>query len=197
MVKSENITTYLRGVAHYAKVLGEPRDNYTGDNREWTVELELSPAGVEQLMDLKLGDRVKRKDDFLDGKPYITLRQREVRRDGKKNSAPRVVDIKGNAWNEDVLIGNGTVVDVRLNIVPPAKGKPKAGIYLNSIRIVSLVPYTKNSEEFPEISKDDEFFTEVGKQEDELSRIIEQNKNRRPSPAPVDDLDDDIDDLID
>lgn len=192
VAKSENITTYLRGTAHYAKLLGDPRPNFTGDNREWTVELELTPAGVEQLVDLKLSDRIKRKEDFLNNAPYITLRQRETRRDGKTNSAPRVVDIKGNPWDENILIGNGSKVDVRLNIVPPAKGKPKAGIYLNSVRILDLVPYVK-AEEFPEIDESDPFFGNVASQEDELNRLIAANKSK-PTAA---DLDDDLDDLID
>lgn len=182
-------TLFLRGIAQYAKILGTPPLNYSKDGREWTMDVQLDKAGEKQLKDAGLADRVKRKDTYLDGAPYVSLRQRELTADGNPNKAPTVVDIRGMPWDHNNKIGNGSRVDVKVSVVDYGVGKKK-GVYLQSTRILDHVPYTAS--EFPDIKEDDEFFaakSEAEKGDDFVDRFV----NGASKPDPVDDpLDDDI-----
>lgn len=155
----------LRGRTQYAKILGKPMGNYDGDGKEWKLDLVIDDnRDLARLKKLGLGDRIKSKDDYLDGAPHITVRQRELNKDGEPNDPPRVVDVTGADWNQKTLIGNETIVDLKLRVVDYGKGFKK-GVYISGIRVLELVPYTRPL--FDELDEDDPYFQKANKAQQE------------------------------
>lgn len=150
---SDKQTIYIRGTAYWAKILGDPVWNYGKDAKEWKMDLTLDAKGQKTLKDVGIADRIKDKDDER-GK-FISLRHRELRADGSPNFPIRVVDSENNKWNDSLLIGNGTPVDVKIEVRDYGKGK-KHGVYIRAVRVLELKPYT--AQEFAPIGEDDEYF---------------------------------------
>lgn len=136
-------TVFVSGKVYWAKIFGDPRPNYDGDAREWTIELV--PDDVQFLKDHKLLDRLKDKEDAKnpDKGDYLVLRKKEMTADGKTNEPIRVYDKDNAPWDSNQLLGNGTGVDAKLTIVDYGKGKKK-GIYIQALRVTDLVPYISN-----------------------------------------------------
>lgn len=153
---SDTAIVTFRGKTNFAKVLGPPVGNKWGDDKNWTVDLVLGPESVKEAKALGIGDRIKRKDDYLDGQPHMSFKQPELRKSGEKNDPIKVVEIDGKTpWDQNKLLGNGTDVDIKFAVADFGKGKKK-GVYIRSIRVLKLVPYERK--EFADIDEDDEFF---------------------------------------
>jgi hypothetical protein len=150
----------LRGKLDWAKLTGAARP-YKGNPKfdkgpSWSLDLTPDAKTLALLdeHDLlgKLKDPKKRKNDNRTEK-FLSLKLLENRKDGTKNPPPRVSDVKGNPWGSD-LIGNGSIADVKVKVVAYDGVEP--GVYLQAVRILSLVPYEVN--DFEPLSEDDEFF---------------------------------------
>jgi hypothetical protein len=150
----------IRGTAHWAKVLGDPVPNYSGDNREWTIDLTPDEDGLAKLKELGIEDRLKNKDD--DRGDFIQFRQREKRMDGSLNKRINVVDAAGEAWPQDKLIGNGSVVDVRFDYRDYGAGK-KPGVYPQAIRVLEHAEYQRV--DFAPLHEDDPYAKPAAKPE--------------------------------
>lgn len=160
----------LRGQLHYAKVLGKARP-HTGNPKYdkgpyWSIDLTpnaesrdlMKTFGIaEKLREPPENDKAERTESFL------SLRVLENRSDGEKNRPPKVVDAQGNPWNENKLIGNGSVADVKIKVVDYGKGVQK-GAYLQAIRVLEHVPY--EAADFAPLPEDDEYFAAPEKPED-------------------------------
>jgi hypothetical protein len=177
-------TVVLRGKTMYAKILGAPVLNYSKDGLEWKTDLVINKNTVKELKAYGIQDRVKQKDEFADGEPYLSFKSSELRKDGSKNSPIEVVDITGKPWNHDVLIGNGSDVDVKFAVVDYGVGK-KRGVYIRSVRVLKLVPYNKDN--FAPIAEDDPFFNLIV----EAQEMFDVGSN-----SPDEDLDDSLDDVV-
>ena len=153
-------TVYLTGKIYWAKIFGDPRTNYNEDGKEWAFEFEPDAASEKELRGRGLGDRIKdgRKKDgtFRAGydtrAPFINLKRNELDYQSKPNENIRVVDAANQTWPEKTLLGNGSIVDVKVNIVDYGAGKFD-GIYPQAIRVLELVPY--ESEDFAPLPDDD------------------------------------------
>lgn len=196
-------TAVFRGKAQYAKVLGEPMLNYNKDGKEWKLDLVLADKGLlAEAKKLGIGDRVKQKDDYVDGRSYMTFKQAEFKRDGTANEPIKVTDILGNPWPKDKLIGNGSDVDVKFVVIDYGPGK-KAGVYIRSIRVLKLVEY--NKKEFDDLPEDDEFAAEAKAAAEKRARDMEQFKQdfdlkddpyEAGGPEPEEALDDDLEEVL-
>jgi len=160
-------TLYLRGETSFAKLLGDPLPNYSKDGFEWKVDLKIDPKDIKSLKAAGVADRVKMKENYLDGAPYLTLKVKSERTDrvtGEKYKVdpPVIVDKSGEPWDPKKLIGNGSIVDVKITIRDFGPGRPK-GIYLNKTRVLKLVPY--NNDDFPELDEADPFYEPASKQD--------------------------------
>lgn len=145
---TQKATEFLSGKLYWAKVLGEPRPNYSGDAREWTFEFEPDEDGLEKIKKHKLTDRLK--DKYEDRGKYLTLKKSEFNKDGNPNPPIRIYDSGDNEWDRQTLIGNGSTADVKLDIRDYGVGKKK-GVYPVAIRVTDLVPY--QSSEFGGMDK--------------------------------------------
>jgi len=129
---------YWSGEAQWAKVYDEGDKEY----QNWQIEVALDKES-RRLFD-ESGSRLEfRKSD--DGKEYIKIRRPWEKKIGdklRKFDPPPVLDKDGNPT--DVLIGNGSLVTVKVEVYDTKKGK---GTRLEAIRIDKLVPYAGNNEE--------------------------------------------------
>ena len=188
-------TVYLHGTVNWAKIFGPPRPNYDGDAREWTIEFTPDDDGRELLAEHGLTERLKTSKKEPDRPTYLILRRDEFNFEGKPNDPIRVVDAANQPWDEKKLLGNGTEVDFKINIVDYGKGKNK-GIYPQAIRVLELVPYV--SEEFkpldsedPRVKKAKESTRTTSFEED--FGIEDPAEEATPTVASsADDLDDDV-----
>lgn len=128
----------ISGVAHWAKVLGDPVPNYAGDGREWTIDVTPDEEGIRLLNEIGLGGKLKNKDD--ERGQFIAFRQKEKRRDGSLNRRIAVVDEEGQPWPPNRLIGNGTRIDLKFEKKDYGPGK-HPGVYPQAIRIRELQEY--------------------------------------------------------
>jgi len=103
----------IKGIAQWAKIL-KPVDNYGATAKEYTMDLLIEPEVVDALKEEKLGNKIKEKEGY--DLPYIKFVQPEKTRDGELLTPPRVKDRYGRDWDSEVLIGNGSVVNVRFDI---------------------------------------------------------------------------------
>jgi hypothetical protein len=163
----ETLYLTLRCTVNYAKLLGKPVDDYEanqgrGNGKEWKCDFVLGDplqkgSVADQMARLKkagIGDKVKQKEDYLDGQPFLPLRHKEKKADGELNDPPNVVDVTGAEWDQRKLIGNGSVVDVKIRVVDYGKGFKK-GVYIAAVRVLKLVAY--NRTEFDELDPDDPY----------------------------------------
>lgn len=169
----------IRGKTSYAKILGDPVLNYSKDGKEWKMDVIIDSATEKEFKAAGIGDRVRRKDDYLDGAPFVTFKQAEFRRYPdpdtglpKRNDPIKVTDIIGDPWNQKTLLGNGTDVDVTFAVQDHGPGK-KRGMYLRSVRVLKLVPYEGGSDA-PPIDKDDPFFAEAAAAARRKEQEVEQ-----------------------
>lgn len=150
----------IRGKLDWAKVIGDARP-HTGNPKYdkgpyWSVDVTpldmsiIKEFGIEE----KLREPNRKNEKEHRTEPFLSLRVLENRSDGKKNEAPKIVDIQGKPW-DGRLIGNGTVADVKVKIVDYGRGVEK-GVYLQAIRVLEHVPY--QTEDFKPLSEDDEYF---------------------------------------
>ncbi|MBU6231639.1 hypothetical protein KGP36_03130 [Patescibacteria group bacterium] len=160
----------IRGKTSFAKLLGEPVLNKFTNEREWTVDIEISEDTVRQFRQLGINDKVKSKPTYLDGRPYVSFKQKEFRTDNNTgeriaNRPVEIVDINDKPWDGS-LLGNGTIVDVKFRV---GGNGPRKGAYLSKLRVLSHVPYEKKGD-FPPITPDDEFFKNAGKAANEAAK---------------------------
>jgi hypothetical protein len=177
----------IRGKTSFAKVIGDPVMNKFTNEREWSVDLEIDKATESQLKKAGLGDKVKRKDTYLEGRPYVSFRHKEKRLDKstgevRDNFPIKIVDIVDRPWDQR-LIGNGSVVDVKFAIGGTA---PRIGLYIRSIRVLDLVSYEKK--DFSPITEDDEYFAKAA---EAMNAASEGGLNKFKKEV-FDDLDDDL-----
>ncbi len=174
MAVNSKAVVFISGLLHWAKVIGEPRMNYSQDGREWGFELEPNETGLEVLKKHGLTDRIKgkgfnigTKGQFADRVPFIQLKKTEFNRDGSPNTPIRLYDADDNEW-DNRLIGNETKADVKLDIRDYGVGKKK-GVYPVAIRVTDLVSY--QSSEFGGMDKGEE-----APAKDKSTKMVKEDK---------------------
>ena len=140
----------IRGIARYAKIVGAPVEGFDGGekDKEWTFDLVVDEATEEKLV----GEGVaptKFKSDPKTGERYINFKRKAIKADGTASKPFKIVDGRGVDWTAGVLIGNGSILNVKYNIneweFGKKKGKRADAI---AIQVFEHVPYG-NTESFP------------------------------------------------
>lgn len=169
---------YLTGKAFWAKVLGPPVPNYNRDGNEWTFDF--TPDNLAEVKAIEpLAKKIKNKGD--ERGEFIQLKQKEKTAAGKNNRPITVVDARNRPWNPAVKIGNGSLVEVKVDIVPY---KTTTGVYPLAIRVLELVPYVR--QEFAPRPDDDEYVAKA----DEYNVFEEDVVEQDVAPQEEDALDD-------
>ena len=142
----------ISGTAYWAKVHQPHFDQYN-EQGIFSIDVTVDAKTKKQLQDLGLGPRIKTKDD--ERGEFITIKRKYTRKDGTKNSAPRVVDSKKTPISSDVLIGNGSLVNVAFDTYDyNVGGNQGVGSSLKAVQVTKLVEYSpsENLDEFSEES---------------------------------------------
>ncbi len=160
---SEKKTVFIRGRAMYPKIFNAV-PNYNKDGHEWTIDLALDEAGVAQASSEISKKKLKDSDAFG---TYIRFKQGTTYKDNitgetKTRKSPEVIDASGKPWNPEVKIGNGSLVDVKAQVVDYGAGK-ELGVYLQKVRVLEHVPY--EDDDFPELTGEDEQFKQPSRAE--------------------------------
>lgn len=178
-------THVVRGVAHWAKVIGAPRFNEYSGGKEWSIDVTPNAEGRALLKRLGISSKLREPKETDERKEtFLSFRHKELKNDGSKADPIRIVDATNAPW-DGRLIGNGSVIEAKFVVKDYGKGKPK-GTYLRAIRVLELVPYVP--QDFAPLDSDDEFFAAPTEQppEPEIARLPEGLE------PEVDDLDDDV-----
>ena len=142
----------ISGTAYWAKVHQPHFDQYN-EQGIFSIDVTVDAKTKKQLQDLGLGPRIKTKGD--ERGEFITIKRKYTRKDGTKNLAPRVVDSKRTPISSDILIGNGSLVNVAFDTYDYNVGGNKGvGASLTAVQVVKLVQYSpsENLDEFEEES---------------------------------------------
>lgn len=147
MAAINKATVFVTGKLFWAKVLGEPRMNFSKDGREWTFELELTEESLEKIKKAGLADRIKGKGynigqngQHATREPFLQLKKKELTKGGGRNTPIRVYNAANEEWDQDTLIGNESVADVKLDVRDYGLGMKK-GVYPSAIRVKKLVRF--------------------------------------------------------
>lgn len=130
----------IQGTAFWAKVVGPAQPGYDKTQKEWSIDVAISKEVKEQLVKEGLKAKIKNKGD--DRGDFISFKRKEIRADGTPSKPIRIVDGEKRDWDQKVLIGNGSTVNVSFMVndytYNGAAGK-KPGLI--AIQVVKLVPY--------------------------------------------------------
>ena len=142
----------ISGTAYWAKVHQTHFDQYN-EQGIFSIDVTVDAKTKKQLQDLGLGPRIKNKGD--ERNDFITIKRKYTRKDGTKNSAPRVVDSKKTPISPDDLIGNGSKVNVAFDTYDyNVGGNQGVGSSLKAVQVIKLIEYSpsENLDEFSEES---------------------------------------------
>lgn len=130
----------IQGKAKWSKVVGEPGWGYQNAFREWSIDVYIDEDTVNRLKAEGLGSKLKDKG----GGTYISFKRKELKASGEHNQPIRIVDHRGNAW-DNRKIGNGSTVNVNFIVNEFKPGQKNANIL--SLQVWDYVPYEGG--EFP------------------------------------------------
>lgn len=146
----------MTGTGNWMKVLGDPVPNFARDGNEWTFDFTPNAEGLATIRKLGLEKKLKNKADSRED--FLALKQKEFTTKGKRNDPITVVDARNRPWDPDVKIGNGSLIEVKLDVVDYGKAMP-AGVYVRAIRVLDLVPYVR--QEFAPLPEDNEYVAKI------------------------------------
>lgn len=134
----------IQGIAHWAKIVGEPQPGYDKSKKEWSLDLEVNADTKELLTKVGLGHKVKmvKSGEY----EYITFKRPELKSDGKPSKPIRIAGPDTKPWS-GAKIGNGSVLNVSfvVNEVPyQGKIHKKPGII--AVQVVKHVPHESGDE---------------------------------------------------
>lgn len=176
----------IRGKVDWAKIVGKARP-YTGNPKYdkgpyWSVDITPDAKSRALIKDAGITEKLRKpKENDSRKESFISLKLLENRADGEKNDPPKISDIRGQAW-DGKLLGNGTVMDIKVKVKDYGSGSEK-GVYYQAGRVLSLVPYEGGG--FEALSEDDEFFAAGDDGQDVDTSAASASNN-------ADDLDDDV-----
>lgn len=150
----------LRGKVAWAKVLGQPKDGYTKGEREWSIDFELDDEAKAKYLNGGGSDfYIKSKENHPLG-DFLAFKRKEIRQDGTPAKPITVKDAKGNLWDPNIKIGNGSLVDVKFALNEVKVGRDtRLKPSLIAIRVLDLVEYEGkegSDSDFEDFNYDDE-----------------------------------------
>lgn len=145
-------THTIQGKASWLKILGEPVGGYPNGTgpKEWTGDIILDDKAIKSY--LKSGGSDFYIKENKEGQKYLRFVRKAIKRDGTPGKPFSVVDHANRPWPQDVLIGNGSVINVAYTLNEVGFGKEKRlKPSALAIQVWNHVPYdaTKGGSVFP------------------------------------------------
>jgi hypothetical protein len=143
----------IRGKAYWAKVIGAPGWGYKKQHKEWSIDVAIDEATKAQLIEAGVDSQyIKNKgDQHASGGDFVTFKRRDTKADGTPGKPIMVVDRNGQDWDGKTLIGNGSVVNVKiaLNDRDGATTKKPGLIKMQVWELVEFEGREGDDEDFP------------------------------------------------
>ncbi len=95
------------GVTKWFKGLGEPRDNFNKDGKEWSFQISVGSPEKLLFRQAKVKKSIKFDEELGD---FVTVSLPSSDKKGNANKPFKVEDTDGNDWPEDKWIGNGSTI---------------------------------------------------------------------------------------
>lgn len=132
-------TIYVTGLAMYPKLFERNRDRakfHEETDGITCVDMILEQDQLEMLKEEGCRLRPKVTEDGI----MVRFRRPWVHKAGIEafGGPPQVVDIDGADWDDGVSIGNGSKVEVALDVYDTSMGK---GTRLSGVKVLEHVPY--------------------------------------------------------
>ena len=142
--------TVITGKAYWASITS-PNTTFDADG-VWTLDVcNLDKKNIEMVK--ADGLTIKNKGD--DRGDFVTIKRKVKRKDGNENAAPIVVDAQKRPLALDILIGNGSLVNVLYSTYDwEFKGRKGTSADLKSVQVTDLVPYESGPKEDFDVVKD-------------------------------------------
>lgn len=146
----------IEGTATWAKIVGEPAPNkFNPKSRRWSFDFTPNAKGKEDL--LKAGMKpsyLKNKGDKRGD--FLQFTRDETKSDGTKGKPFIVIDSKKNLWPEDVKIGNGSTLRVKVSLNERSfRGEKFLKPSALAIQVWDHVKYEGDGFEVKETNEDD------------------------------------------
>lgn len=146
----------IQGKSKWCKILGEPVWGYENKFREWSVDVYIDEHTAHKLEVEGLKEKIKDKGNGQ----YVTFKRKELKaKDNTPNDPIRVVDHRGEVWNPNVKIGNGSTVNVNFAINEYKKGEFSMNIL--SLQVWDLVKFEGGEFPIKENTDEDNWVSEV------------------------------------
>lgn len=140
-----SLKTYLlKARVKWCKILGEAPPGYDNGPAEWTLDAILDEQGVADYV-ASGGDPFYVRDS-KDGERFIKFTRKAIKKDGEKAQSIRVLDHRGEVWDQNKLIGNDSVVNIQysLNEVN-SKGKKRLKPSVLAVQVWDWKQYQSKS----------------------------------------------------
>lgn len=140
----------LNGKIYYGRILGAPHENkFNPGIDQWSFDLSLNPSEVQVLLDAGVPkDKIKNKND--ERGDFVSFSRDATKRDGSPGKPYDVVDGQQNPWPQDVLIGNGSEVNVKTALNEREfRGKKFLKPSAIEVQVWELVEYKGGKDAFP------------------------------------------------
>ena len=168
----------LTGLGYWAKVFEDNRDLTGFEDAlkdvggQTCIDMDLDVDMMQKLSDSK---SMKKGSDSADNEGMTRVRFTRRWQEKYGGGAPKVTKADGTAWDfdEDGAIGNGSVVEVLLNVYDTSR-KSIVGTRLEKVKVLEHVKYEPDEDE-----------------DDAPAPKPAAKAKPKPAPAPVDDLEDD------
>lgn len=108
----------IQGKARWCKLV-KPGKGFDEGTFEWSTDLEIDDATADKIRAEGAGAYVKAKD----GVTFVTFKRKTKNRDGSDAKPIKLVDNKGQPWDPEKLIGNGSTLNVKYVINETSFGK--------------------------------------------------------------------------
>jgi hypothetical protein len=168
----------LTGLGYWAKVFEDNRDLTGFEDAlkdvggQTCIDMDLDVDMMQKLRDSK---SMKKGSDSADNEGMTRVRFTRKWQENYGGGAPKVTKADGTAWDfdEDGAIGNGSVVEILLNVYDTSR-KSIVGTRLEKVKVLEHVKYEPD---------------EDGDEEPAPKPVAKAKP--KPAPAPVEDLEDD------
>lgn len=137
----------IRGKARWAKILGKAPPGYDNGPAEWSIDLYVDDDNKQLGISNGIDPFYFKESD--NGEVHLRFTRKAVKQDGTEAKPIRVIDHKGEEWDQTKLIGNDSVLNVSytLNEVK-SKGKKRLKPSVLAIQVWDHAKYKPKSE-FP------------------------------------------------
>lgn len=127
---------------YWAKVVGNPRPNYSKDGTEWSFDLSITPEVKKQLKAAGASSYFKDLGD--DRGTFIHLKRKGTKNDGTPAKPIAIVDHANGEW-DGRLIGNGSTVNVSVAFNEYGDKVKKIQVSPLAIQVWDFVKYVPKS----------------------------------------------------